>query len=64
MQIQSVLPWKKMNCSINGEFLFENLNLNHVIISKKNILFFIIKCFGTHHPDLTYTIFIFVRSVS
>lgn len=37
--IKIVWSWKKINCSINGEFLFWNLSFNQVIISKKRLFF-------------------------
>lgn len=37
--IKIVWSWKKINCSINGEFLFWNLSFNQDIISKKRLIF-------------------------
>lgn len=37
--IKIVWSWKKINCSISGEFLFWKFILNHVIISKKRFFF-------------------------
>lgn len=37
--IKIVWSWKKINCSINGEFLFWNLSFIQVIISKKRLFF-------------------------
>lgn len=37
--IKIVWSWKKINCSINGEFLFWNLSFSQDIISKKRLIF-------------------------
>jgi len=37
--INIVWSWKKINCSINGEFLFWKLSFIHDIISKKRLIF-------------------------
>lgn len=39
MIIKIVWSWKKISCSINGEFLFWNLSFIQVIISKKRLIF-------------------------
>ena len=37
--IKIVWSWKKINCSINGEFLFWKFSLNQDMISKKRLIF-------------------------